>query len=415
MNTSLLTGTPTGTLRLPGRIHFGYGVRAQLPELLLAHGKRVLAVVDPFLVDTGLVIDVLRGLKDAGFDVEVQSDIQPELPVVSLDAAGVRAREFAPDAILAIGGGSVIDAAKLISLLVSHPGPLTRYYGENAVPGATVPIIAVPTTAGTGSEVTPVAVVSDPSRELKVGISSPHLIPIAAVVDPEFTLGAPPAVTAYSGIDALVHAVESYTAAPLELDWAGTLPVFTGLNLFSDVLALHAVEKLGAWLAIAVAEPANREAREQVALGSLLSGMSFGPTGTHLSHALQYPIGSMTKTPHGLGTGLMLPYVTDALLADPAAAARVADIGTALGSEAATVADRGQDALSAIIDLNRSIGVPSSLTEIGIARDQLPRIAELALASTRLITIAPLQTTQESLVGILENAHSGQYSTRSSS
>lgn len=405
----------TGTLRLPGRIHFGYGVRAQLPELLRSHGRRVLAVIDPFLTGTELVLDVLETLKAAGLDVRVYSDIQPELPVESLDAAAVFAHEFAPDVVLAIGGGSAIDAAKLIGLLVSHGGPLSQYYGENAVPGATVPLVAVPTTAGTGSEVTPVAVVSDPGKALKVGISSPHLIPVAAVVDPEFSLGAPPSVTAFSGIDALVHSVESYTAAAVHPDWTATLPVFTGLNAFSELLALHAVEKLGHWLALAVAEPGNREAREQVALGSLLAGMSFGPTGTHLSHALQYPIGAMTKTPHGLGTGLMLPYVVDAIRTDAASADRVAMIGTALGSRATDTAERGQDAVAAITALNRTIGVPSTLAEIGIARDQLPRIAELALASARLIAIAPIQTTQQSLVDILENAYSGRFTTGSHS
>jgi alcohol dehydrogenase class IV len=411
----MITSPPTGTLRLPSRIHFGYGVRAQLPELLSAHGRRVLAVIDPFLTGTDLVLEVLEGLKAAGLEVQVYSDIQPELPVESLDAAGAFARDFAPDAVLAIGGGSAIDAAKLISLLVSHPGPLARYYGENAVPGPVLPIVAVPTTAGTGSEVTPVAVVSDPSKALKVGISSPHLIPVAAIVDPEFTLGAPPSVTAFSGIDALVHSVESYTAAALHPDWSATLPVFTGLNSFSEMLALHAVEMLGGWLATAVAEPGNREARQQVALGSLLAGMSFGPTGTHLSHALQYPIGAMTKTPHGLGTGLMLPYVVDAMRADAASAERVARIGTALGSSATQESERAQDAVTAIVELNRKIGVPSTLAEIGIARDQLGHIAELGLASGRLIAIAPIQTTQQSLVDILDNAYSGHLRTGSNS
>lgn len=411
----MIPSPPTGTLRLPSRIHFGYGVRAQLPELLSAHGRRVLAVIDPFLTGTDLVLEVLEGLKAAGLEVQVYSDIQPELPVESLDAAGAFARDFAPDAVLAIGGGSAIDAAKLISLLVSHPGPLSRYYGENAVPGPVLPIVAVPTTAGTGSEVTPVAVVSDPSKALKVGISSPHLIPVAAVVDPEFTLGAPPSVTAFSGIDALVHSVESYTAAALHPDWSATLPVFTGLNSFSEMLALHAVEMLGGWLATAVAEPGNREARQQVALGSLLAGMSFGPTGTHLSHALQYPIGAMTKTPHGLGTGLMLPYVVDAMRADAASAERVARIGTALGSSATEEPQQAEDAVTAIVELNRKIGVPSTLAEIGIARDQLGHIAELGLASGRLIAIAPIQTTQQSLVDILDNAYSGHLRTGSNS
>ncbi|WP_349898684.1 iron-containing alcohol dehydrogenase [Parafrigoribacterium soli] len=404
--------TPVGTLRLPAAIHFGFGSRAQLPELLAAHGRRVLAIVDPFLPGTPLFSETLAALEAAGLEVEVYSSIRPELPVSSLDAAGDIARAFAPDAILAIGGGSAIDAAKLVGLLVAHGGPLSRFYGENAVPGPIAPVIAVPTTAGTGSEATPVAVISDPDRELKVGISSPHLIPVGAVVDPELTLGAPASVTAFSGIDALVHLVESYTAASLEHDWAGELPVFTGRNVFSELIALQGIEQLGSWLPVAVAEPQNRLAREKVAFASLLGGMSFGPTGTHLSHALQYPIGASTKTPHGLGTGLMLPYVLDAFRADAAVVERIAAVGAALGSQATTSAERADDAIAAIVRINRSIGVPSSLADIGVTRDELPRFAELGMKSARLVGISPVPATTELLLDILEHAHAGHLSER---
>ncbi|OMQ14292.1 hypothetical protein A7K94_0217645 [Modestobacter sp. VKM Ac-2676] len=191
-----------GTLRLPARVHLGWGARAQLPEVVAVHGRRVLAVVDPFLAGTELLASIVDGLTAAGLRVRVHSDITPELPVASLTAAAETAREHDADVVLAIGGGSALDAAKVVALLSRHEGPLSRYYGENLVPGPVLPVVAVPTTAGTGSEVTPVAVVSDPDRELKVGISSPFLVPVAAVVDPELTLGAPASVTAFAGIDA---------------------------------------------------------------------------------------------------------------------------------------------------------------------------------------------------------------------
>lgn len=391
---------------MPARVHFGYGTRAQIPELLALHGRRVLAVVDPFLTDTAIFRELTEAIEEEGLELFVYSDITPELPVTSLDRAGDHARSLAPDVILAVGGGSALDAAKLVGLLVAHGGPLSNYYGENAVPGPIVPLVAVPTTAGTGSEVTPVAVISDPERELKVGISSPHLVPVAAVVDPEFTFGAPATVTAFSGIDALVHLIESYTSAPLDLDWSDTVPVFTGRNMFSELIALQGIEKLGSWLAVAVAEPENRQAREEVAFASLLGGMSFGPTGTHLSHALQYPIGALTHTPHGLGTGLMLPYVLDACREDPAVAERLVPIGKALGSD---------DAIAAIVALNRSIGVPDSLADIGITVDQLPRIAELGQASGRLIAIAPVPASRDLLLQILTEAHAGVLTERISS
>ncbi|MGN9785260.1 iron-containing alcohol dehydrogenase [Nonomuraea sp. ZG12] len=401
-----------GTLRLPPRVHFGYGSRAQLSEVLRLHGRWVLAIVDPFLIETPIFRETITRLEADGFHVAVHSDISPELPTASLDAAAAFAREHAPDVILAIGGGSALDAAKLVGLLVTHGGPLSRYYGENLVPGPSLPLVAVPTTAGTGSEVTPVAVVSDPEHEMKVGISSPYLIPTAAIVDPEFTLGAPRSVTAFAGIDALVHAVESYTAARLEPSWDTTLPVFTGRNAFTESVALRAAEHLGSSLAAAVGDPGNRGAREEVAFGSLLAGVAFGATGTHLSHALQYPIGAATKTPHGLGTGLLLPYVLRACLtdadADAEVAERIAAIGGALGSTAATTEARARDAISSIVALNRTIGVPASLQEIGITRRQLPHLAELASRSTRLIAIAPVPAPPALLLDILEHAYTGR-------
>ncbi|HEX6345185.1 iron-containing alcohol dehydrogenase [Umezawaea sp.] len=403
----------TGTLRLPTRVHFGYGTREQLSEVLGLSGRRVLAVVDPFLIGSTLFEEVLTRLRGDGFDVAVHSDVQPELPTASLEAAAAFAREHRPDVVLAVGGGSALDAAKLVALLAVHGGPLSRYYGENLVPGPSLPLVAVPTTAGTGSEVTPVAVVSDPEREMKVGISSPHLIPTTAIVDPEFTLGAPRSVTAFAGIDALVHAVESFTAVRFAPSWDGTLPVFTGRNAFSDVLALRAVELLGTSLPVVVDEPGDRGAREEVAFGSLLAGVSFGATGTHLSHALQYPVGAATKTPHGLGTGLLLPYVLRACLADAGAAERIAAVGGALGSTASTADGRARDAISSIVALNRAIGVPASLRDIGVTRQQLPQLAELASRSARLIAIAPIPAPPEQLLDILDHAYAGSLTERS--
>ncbi|WP_432828896.1 iron-containing alcohol dehydrogenase [Dactylosporangium sp. CA-092794] len=395
-----------GSLRLPARVHFGYGTRAQLPEIVRVHGRRVLAVVDPFLTGTPFLAETTGALSAAGAEVRVYSDITPELPVGTLDAAGAIARDYGADVVLAIGGGSALDAAKLIALLSAHDGPLSRYYGENLVPGPVVPIVAVPTTAGTGSEVTPVAVVSDPDRELKVGISSPFLVPAAAVVDPELTLGSPATVTAYSGIDALVHAVESYTARPLDFAWSAPLPVFTGRNALIEPIALQAARHLGPWLEVAVREPADRQARQEVALGALLGGVAFGSTGTHLCHALQYPIGALTKTPHGLGTGLMLPYVLDALRADGEVAERIATLGAAMEGIPAGEASAART-IARVVEINRAIGVPATLAEIGVERDQLPRIADLALVSKRLVAIAPIEPSHDALLDILEHAYEG--------
>jgi alcohol dehydrogenase class IV len=250
-----------------------------------------------------------------------------------------------------------------------------------------------------------VAVISDPDRELKVGISSPYLIPAAAVVDPELTLGAPASVTAYSGIDALVHAIESYTAAPLELDWGGTLPVFAGQNALAAPLSLEAVRKIGSSLSTAVGSPGDRRARSDMAYGSLIAGMAFGTTGTHLSHALQYPIGALTKTPHGLGTGMMLPFVLQACA--PAIQTQLALIGDALGVAAGTTDERAAAAIDGVERICIEIGLPKSLREIGIDRTQLPRIAQLATEVKRLVAIAPVPADEAFLHRILEAAYDG--------
>lgn len=400
-----MTGFACGTLRLPARVHFGYGVRAQLPEVVAVHGRRVLAVVDPFLAGSPVLSEAVTALTSAGLDVRVHADVTPELPVDTLDAGAAVAREFGAEVILAVGGGSALDAAKLIALLSTHDGPLSRYYGENLVPGPVMPVVAVPTTAGTGSEVTPVAVVSDPERELKVGVSSPFLVPVAAVVDPELTLTAPAGVTAFAGIDALVHAVESYTARSVDLDWTGPVPVFTGRNALAEPMALRAAADLGPWLPVAVDQPANRQARAHVARGALLAGIAFGSTGTHLCHALQYPIGAMTKTPHGLGTGLLLPYAIDVLRAEPTVADRLSELGAALDGRPTGSAER---TLERVVAINREIGVPATLAEIGVGRDQLPRIADLGLRSARLLAIAPVEPTRDLLLDLLERAHAGK-------
>ena len=398
-----------GTLRLAARVHFGYGARGQLPEVVAVHGTRVLAVVDPFLERTPLFTGAIDALTAAGLQVRVHSDVTPELPVGTLDGGAAVARELGAEVILAVGGGSTLDAAKLIALLATHDGPLSRYYGENLVPGPVVPVVAAPTTAGTGSEVTPVAVVSDPERELKVGISSPFLVPAAAVVDPELTLGAPATVTAFSGIDALVHAVESYTARPFDLDWSAPLRVFIGRNALAEPIALEAARRLGPWLAVAVGEPGHRVARREVALGALLGGIAFGSTGTHLCHALQYPLGALTKTPHGLGTGLLLPYALDAIRGEPEVAERIADLGAALEQLPRDEAS-AERTIARIVELNRAIGVPATLAEIGVRRDQLPRIADLALQLERLLAITPVEPSRELLLDLLERSHAGALS-----
>ena len=230
-----------------------------------------------------------------------------------VDTVGVcveEARSFMPDMVIGIGGGSCLDFAKCAALLLSHGGKLQDYYGEFKVPGPILPVIAVPTTAGTGSEVTPVAVISDPDRTLKIGISSPHLIAAAAICDPELTMTCPPGLTAIAGADALTHAIEAFTAVRRGAD--SDLPqqhVFIGKSALTDHFALLAIKLLGRSLEKAYRDGADEDARADVMMGALAAGCAFGTAGTAAAHAVQYPVGALTHTPHGLGVATMLPYV----------------------------------------------------------------------------------------------------------
>lgn len=393
-----------GLLRLPSRIYFGDGVADSIPPLAMALGRRVLICCDPFLATTPSFDRICKALRAAGAIVQVWTDVESELPVESVQRTVDAVSAWGPDVLVGYGGGSALDLTKLVALLLSHRGELSEYYGENAVPGPTTPVIAVPTTAGTGSEVTPVAVVSDPSRDLKVGISSPHLIPHHAVVDPQLTHGAPHTVTAHAGIDAFVHAVESYTAAVRSPVWTDPLPVFLGHNRLSTLLAEEAIAVIAANLVQAVQDPGDSSARTEMAYGSLLAGMAFGSAGTHLSHAIQYPIGSLTKTPHGLGTGLLLPHVLRACRPDLGPALRRID--TLVGEPTAdTNPELG--AIRKIEKLVDEIGLPANLAEIGVQADDLPAISARAARIDRLAGNVAAASPTERIPGIVTAAWRG--------
>src|ERR1700694_3388795 len=290
-----------------GRVFFGWGAVAELRNVPREFGQRVLVCTDQNIIKAGICETVLALLDEAKAEVKVFDEGQPEVDRQTIERAAAVAQAYAPDVVIGLGGGSNLDLSKAVAILVKYPGPLSAYYGENNVPGAIAPVVAVPTTAGTGSEVSPVAVVADPERAMKIGIASRALIPKWAVVDPALTISCPASVTAHSGMDALAHAVESYCAKVR----TGVSPdaIFVGKNPVSDVLAAKAISCIAKSLATAVAHPDDRAAREEVALASLLAGMAFSSAGTAAVHALQYPVGEATHTPHGLGNAVLLPTV----------------------------------------------------------------------------------------------------------
>lgn len=393
-------------VRLPGQVLFGAGSLRSVPLLAVAHGTRMLICTDPTMAASAGLTTLLADLGHAGFSVAVFDRGVPELPLSVIDESVRMAEEFQPDVILGFGGGSSIDLAKATALLLRYPGPLSQYYGEHLVPGPVCPVIAVPTTSGTGSEVTPVAVVSDPEHELKVGISSPFLIPTYAVCDPQLVIGCPPSVTAHAGIDALAHAVEAITASEQTPLWSERLPVFVGSNSLGNAMSLQSISAIGSALRVVMADPGNEQARASMAYGSMCAGISFGAAGTHLAHALQYAVGAATHTPHGLGVGLLLPYVLQATRSGclPALAA----VGEALGLPVeADPEDAAQNVIAEIHALCADIGLPQTLKDLGVERAVLPTFAAQTAAVTRLVRNAPVRVDEDLLREILEAAWSG--------
>lgn len=397
-----------GTLRTPRNLVFGAGQRAALPTFVNMLGKRALIVTDERLAADHTFAAMVDGIRTLGVQVQIFPGTIAELPA-SCIAEGVAAgRSFGADVVIGIGGGSCIDAAKVIALLLTHGGKAADYYGEFKVPGPVLPLIAVPTTSGTGSEVTPVAVIADPDRAVKVGIASPHLIPHTAICDPELTYSCPPSLTAISGADALTHALEAFTTARRQLTHQIVHEhVFVGKNILSDHYALFAISHIASSLKAAYDDGANIVARERLMLGATAAGLAFGTAGTAAAHAIQYPVGALTHTPHGAGVAVMMPYVME--FNRSYARADMAAVAGALGLETEGMSEdeRAGAAIDAVADLFASIGIPRTIADLGVSRDQLPIVAEQAMGATRLIKNNPRPLDLQSMTSLVAAAFGG--------
>lgn len=395
--------------RLPREILFGKGQRRALPAIAARHGSRAFICTDERLSQTPEFVEILAGLKVASVETLVYDRTLPDVPRDSVSTCIAEAKAFRPDLVIGIGGGSCLDMAKCAALLLSHGGQLQDYYGEFKVPGPTLPVIAVPTTAGTGSEVTPVAVISDPDRTLKVGISSPYLIATVALCDPDLTATCPPSLTAIAGADALTHAIEAFTASKRGVD--ADLPqehVFIGKSALTDHFALLAIKLLGRSLETACRDGSDEAARADVMMGALAAGCAFGTAGTAAAHAVQYPVGALTHTPHGLGVATMLPYVMRYNL--PVAATEIGEIGIALGlsGQGHNVQSLAQATIDEIARLFRAIGITPTLAELGLAEDKIDWTAEQALGIDRLIKNNPRPFDIASMRSLVKAAYEGQ-------
>ncbi|MGU3659745.1 MULTISPECIES: iron-containing alcohol dehydrogenase [unclassified Methylobacterium] len=379
------------TFQTTPNVLFEAGASRKLPEIVGRFGaKRVLLVTDKGVRGAGLTQAAEAALAAAGVTLDVYEDVVADPPSTVIEAAAKRARELGTDLVLSIGGGSALDTAKLVAYLAKSEEPLDAIYGVGLATGDRLPLILVPTTAGTGSEVTPISIVTTPTTEKK-GVVAPKLLPDWAVLDPELTLGLPSHVTAATGIDAMVHAIEAFTSKNKK-------------NPISDQLAKQALALLSANIRIACTDGANLEARSGMLLGSMLAGMAFANAPVAAVHALAYPVGAIFHVPHGLSNALVLMGVMRFNLSH--AEALYAELAPILDPAAADLppseaAKRFVESLDAIC---RDCKVPASLAEVGVARQDLERMASDAMKQTRLLVNNPREVTYDDAFAIYAEA-----------
>ena len=376
----------TLTLLQPPRVVFGNGCAAQCVELFAQRGARRVLLVTSKSVRPQISF-LIKALNRAGCEVIENKPVPPEPTRNFFETALPDAQAAKVDAVLGIGGGSPLDIAKLLATLVRGKQNIAEVFGGDLLAARELFLVCIPTTAGTGSEVSPIAVLLDEADELKKGVVSPHLVPDAAFIDPTLTFSVPPAITAATGLDALTHCVEAYAnkfAHPI-----------------TDTYALRGVKLISEYLLRAVRNGHDAEARAAVALGSLFGGLCLGPVGTAAIHALSYPLGGKFHIAHGVSNALLAPAVLKFNL--PAAPERYAEIAIALGgartSDALQTAELG---LARLARLSRDCGVPQRLSDLNIPRAAIPAMAQAAMQVMRLLKNNLRPVTEADAVQIYE-------------
>jgi len=398
-----------GALRLPRSILFGRGQRRALGSATSKIGERALLCTDPWQGAQPIFKEIVADLEAHGVETHIFDQTIPDLPISSITACVEQIADFAPDVVIGVGGGSSMDMAKVVAVLLTHGGDVRSYYGEFAVPGPVIPLIAVPTTSGTGSEVTPVAVVADEERGAKVGIASPYLIPLIAICDPELTVTCPPGLTACSGADALTHAIEAFTTLARAADAMLTEQhVFVGKNVLSDHFARLAVTNIFHFLERAYRDGSDIEAREGIMLAALAAGCAFGTAGTAAAHALQYPVGNLTHTAHGDGVATLLPFVMQ--FNRPSCVGAFAELAREIGLPEDTPDAMSQAFIDAVADLLAKVKIPLSLAALGLKAEQQDFVAENALNAARLVKNNPRPLDLSAMQSITRAAFSGDRS-----
>jgi alcohol dehydrogenase class IV len=371
------------------RIVSGFGSLETLgDEIRRLKGTKIFIVTDPGIKAAGLV-DLMAGVLDRmkihhRFFTEVEPDPKIEVVFSSLAAA----KDFGPDLIIGFGGGSSLDISKVTSVMMTNAGPIEKYFGMELVPEPGIPLILVPTTSGTGSEMTSICVLSDTANKVKKGIVSEQMFARTALLDPQLTLGLPPHITATTGMDALVHAIESYTGVRA--------------TIFTDTLNLQAICLIATNLRKAFAQGENREARENMLNASCLAGMAFSNTQNGLDHALALAIGGKFHLPHGLLTAFILPWVMEYnLFANPD---KFMQIARAFGEspDGLPEVEGARLSVRAIKSLLEDLGISPKLSEYGVPREEIPALSKATIGAARLISNNPRKVLEKDVIKLLE-------------
>ena len=379
------------SLQVAKKILFGEGSLELLPEeIKLLSGKKIFLVMDEGFSGTTMAEDIVASLKERGFPFILFNKVTPEPEPALADEGAELVRKEGCDLVIGVGGGSSMDVAKAVTVLVTNGGSAVDYLGVEKVSKPGLPTIMIPTTAGTGSEVTFTAVFTMRQTRRKGGINSRFLYPDLALLDPELTVPLPPDITATTGMDALIHALEGFTAVQA--------------NPISDALAREAIATIGSNVRLAVAKGENRQARSEMLMGSLLAGLTLSSAGVGACHALAYPLGAFFDVPHGLANAVLLPHVMRYNLIG--ALARYAEVAELLGADTSglTLRETAEKAIEQVSALLEDLAVAKTLRELDIPESSIEEMAEAAMKVDRPIANNPRMMTKESAVRIYKGA-----------
>ena len=375
---------------VPQNITFGAGALDKIPEAVSRMKvSKAFIVSGPHLNKTGLVNLIVSKLEEAGLSSESFTETEGNPSTDTVEKAAAKFKESGANMIVAFGGGSPLDVAKAVAILGKYGGKITDYEGVGKVPGPVVPMLAIPTTAGTGSEVTAFSVITDHSRDYKLTVGSTYLLPEAVILDPSLIATVPEKTAAYCGVDAMVHALESY--------------ISLAASPFSDMCALQALELIGKNIRAYVADRGNASAAEGMLLGSLFAGIAFSHARLGDVHAMSHPVSAFFDVPHGLANAVLLPTVVEFNAVEDTGKyyeiyRRVAQIAVSKDSFKPSML------VNELKALNESLGIPDSLKKVGVDEGKFDAMADDAMKSGN-IAVNPRKTTKEDIIKLYKSAY----------